>query len=262
MAGLRDKVVIITGASSGIGAETAVEFARHGSHVVLVARRVGELEKTADMCNKAGLDRDKILVIPADLMNDDDLKHVIEKTVTRFKYIDVLVNNAGVAVATNTFETSIEDFDKMFKINTRAVFLLSKLALPYILERKGNIVNVSSIAGLAPLTYVSAYSVAKAAQNQLTKLMSLELGPKGVRVNAVCPGTVKTDIFSISGYDNTKSLQEVFDDLASIHPLKRIGTTDEIAKAIVFLASDDASFITGVTLPVDGGRSVTTMSTL
>ncbi|XP_018343056.1 PREDICTED: LOW QUALITY PROTEIN: 3-oxoacyl-[acyl-carrier-protein] reductase FabG-like [Trachymyrmex septentrionalis] len=241
------KVVLITGASSGIGAETAIHFAQLGASLSITGRNKQNLEKVAEQCGKS-----KPFIVTGDLANENDVKNIIDSTIKHYGKLDVLINNAGTWEAGGIETTSLEKYDNIMNINVRSVFQLTALAVAHLVKTKGNIVNVSSLTGLRPGVGFLAYYMSKAALDQFTRCVALELASRQVRVNAVNPGLIETNIFRNSGM-NQEQLKNFFKKLQKIHALGRNGDTSEVAKVIIFLASDDASFITGVTLPVDGG---------
>ena len=253
------KVIIITGAGSGIGAATAVHFAGLGAHLALVDRNGETLQVTKTKCIAAAEKFSQYIVEPLAIVCDitTDAKTVFDETIKTFAKLDVLVNNAGICCKKDSIESEsiMENYDAVMSINLKSVVHLTSLAVPYLTETKGNIVNVSSAAGLISLTNLLIYSLSKAAVNQLTKCVALELAAKGVRVNAVNPGAIYTNIQRNSGMDE-ESFQKAMAMAELFHPLGRIGDPKEVAIAIAFLASDKASFITGTLLPVDGGRAI------
>lgn len=245
------KVLIVTGASSGIGKATALLALERGACVSFVARREKELRTIT-----ASLDRQRVEVIPADLTNEDDRARVVNTTVARFGGIDVLVNAAGI-IGNGTIEnTTLEQWDTMMDVNLRSMFRLTQLALPSIIGRKGNIVNVSSVTGVRAFPNVLAYCVSKAGVDQLTHCAALELGPKGVRVNAVDPGVVVTNLHRNGGMDETKYAQ-FLEHSKTTHPIGRVGTPGDVAELILFLASERAGWISGASYSVDGARHQT-----
>ncbi|XP_030846135.1 uncharacterized protein LOC586484 [Strongylocentrotus purpuratus] len=245
------KVVLITGASSGIGAETAVHFAAEGAGLALVGRDEGRLEKTAQDCMAKGLAKDKVLTIKADMCVEEDVKRIVESTITYFGRLDVLVNNAGQAkLDLLRSETVMENFDDLLKLNVRSVVQLTNLAVPHLITSKGSVVNVSSLAGKRVAHMSFSYNILRAATDQFTRCCAVDLAPKSVRVNAVNPGAIKTPLLTGFGIP-AEQIEEV---CAKMHPLGRIGQPTDVASAIKFLASNAASFITGETLSIDGGR--------
>jgi NAD(P)-dependent dehydrogenase (short-subunit alcohol dehydrogenase family) len=248
-----EKTLLITGATSGIGKATALRFAQAGASIAAVGRNetaLLELQKEFDAAAK------QFLAIPADLSRQSDRDAVIPKAVDRFGGIDVLVNAAG-HISNGTIEsTSLPAWDEMLEINLRTPFVLMQQALPTIIKRRGNIINVSSVTGLRSFPGVLAYCVSKAGLDQLTRCAALELAGQGVRVNAVNPGVVVTEIHKRGGM--TEEQYEAFlKHSKTTHPLGRVGQAREIAELIFFLASERASWITGATYSIDGGRSLT-----
>ena len=241
------KVAIVTGATSGIGMTTAFRFAEQGARVAAVGRRKEILSK---------VQRANIRTYAVDLINEQETSTFARRTLEDFGGVDILVNAAGI-IANGTIEnTSLADYDLMMNINVRSVLQLTQLLLPSIIERKGNIVNVSSVTGLRAFPNVFAYCVSKAAVDQFTRCAALELAPKGVRVNAVNPGVVRTNLHLNSGM-NEDNYAAFVDRSKTTHPLGRIGQPEEIADLILFLASSKAGWITGATYSIDGGRALT-----
>ena len=246
-----NKVFIVTGASSGIGRATALMAVERGAQVSFVARRERELKTQT-----AQLRPDSFEIIPTDITKDPDRQQIVRQTINRFGGIDVLVN-AGGLIATGSIEnTTLEQWDAMMDVNLRSVFRLNQLALPSIIERKGNIVNVSSVTGIRSFPNVLAYCVSKAGVDQLTHCSALELGPKGVRINAVNPGVVVTNLHRASGMDEA-AYARFLEHSKTTHPIGRVGTAEEVADFILFLASDKAGWITGGSFSIDGGRAQT-----
>jgi NAD(P)-dependent dehydrogenase (short-subunit alcohol dehydrogenase family) len=248
---LADKVFIVTGASSGIGKATALLAIERGAKVAVVARREKELRALYSKCNNESVE-----VIPTDLTKEEGRKRVIDQTIKRFGGIDVLVNAAGIIGSGTIENTTLEFWDNMMDLNLRSLFRLVQLALPSIIERKGNIVNVSSVTGVRAFPNVLAYCVSKAGVDQLTHCAALELGPKGVRINAVDPGVVLTNLHRNSGMQED-AYQKFLEHSKTTHPIGRIGKPEEVAELILFLASDRAGWITGGSFNIDGGRAQT-----
>jgi len=244
------KVALVTGATSGIGQACAIAFAQAGAKVVCVGRKI---EALREIENTTGAE---VLTIEADLAETEAPARVVARALEVFGGIDILVNAAG-HISNGTVEnTSLEAWDDMMNVNVRAPFQLMQKALPSIIERRGNIVNVSSVTGLRAFPGVLAYCVSKAALDQLTRCASLELAAKGVRVNAVNPGVVVTQIHKRGGM-NDEAYAAFLEHSKTTHPLGRTGRPEEIADLVLFLASDKASWITGATYSIDGGRSQT-----
>ena len=247
------KVVLVTGATSGIGRATALRFAESGASVAAVGRKEDMLAAVAEEIAERG---GTPLAIRSDLSVEDEAARVIAKSVKVFGGIDVLVSAAG-HISSGTIETtSIEAWDAMLNINLRAVFALMKQAVPFLIERRGNIVNVSSVTGLRSFPGVLAYCVSKSGLDQLTRCAALELAAKGVRVNAVNPGVVVTEIHKRGGMDEAQ-YAAFLEHSKQTHPLGRVGDAREIAALILFLASERAAWITGGTYSIDGGRALT-----
>jgi len=245
------KVFIVTGASSGIGKATALLAAERGAFVALVARREEKLREAA-LTMRPG----QIEIIAADITKEDNRQMIVQQTGERFGGIDVLVNAAGI-IGNGTIEnTTLEQWDTMFDINLRSLFRLTQLALPSLIERKGNIVNVSSVTGIRSFPNVLAYCVSKAGVDQLTHCAALELGPQGVRINAVDPGVVITNLHRTSGMPE-ESYAKFLEHGKTTHPIGRVGTPEEVAELILFLASDRAGWISGASYSIDGGRAQT-----
>lgn len=244
------KVAVVTGASSGIGRATALAFAREGASVVLVSRDQAALEAVAN--DAAG----PVLVTPADVMAADTPTRVVEAALAQFGGIDVLVNAAGIIGTAATDQTPDDLFDRMFAINVRAPFRLMREAFPHIKARQGNVVNVSSVNGLRAFAGVAVYCSSKAALDHLTRCAALDWAPHGVRVNCVNPGVTVTNLHRRGGMDETR-YAAFLDRAKETHPLGRPGRAEEIADAVLFVASDKAGWMTGDTIAVDGGRHLT-----
>lgn len=249
-----DKVVLITGASSGIGAASAVHFASLGASLALAGRNLQNLQKVAEkcMCTPPG-NIPKPLLVTGELTNDEETKGILESTLKHFGRLDVLVNNAGIIETGSIENTNVDQYDRVFNANVRSVYHLTNLAVPHLINTKGNIVNVSSVNGIRSFAGVLAYCMSKSAIDQFTRCTALELAPKQVRVNGVNPGVTVTNLHKSGGMDS-ETYNKFLEHSKQTHALGRPGQAIEIAKAIAFLASDDASFITGANLPVDGGR--------
>ncbi|CAH2308216.1 MGC79752 L homeolog [Pelobates cultripes] len=248
---LRGKVCLVTGASSGIGAGTALLFARLGARLALNGRNEEKLKETANACEQ--LSEQKPLLVSGDLVDEAVVRRVVEETVAYFGQLDVLVNSGGILTMGTIENTTLDDFDRVMNINVRAIFYLTHLAVPHLIQTKGSIVNVSSVNGQRSFPGVMAYCMSKSAVDQMTRCAALELASKQVRVNAVCPGVIITDVHRRAGL-NDEQYAQFLQRTQHTHALGRPGTVDEVARMIAFLASDAASFITGVTVPVDGGR--------
>lgn len=255
-ADLSGQVAIISGASSGIGRATARLFARAGATLALLGRDGARLETAAEACRSLGSPR--VEEIEGDLTADETPADIVERVMANLERLDILVNAAGIIGSGLAAETSDEAFDGMMDINVRSLFRLTRAAIPHLEKTSGNIVNVSSVAGLRPYPGLMAYCVSKAAVDQMTRCLSLELGPRGVRVNAVNPGVVVTNLHRAGGMDED-AYQTFLERGDETHPLGRVGQPEEVAELILFLASSKAAWITGTTMSIDGGRAQTSL---
>ncbi|KAK3098918.1 hypothetical protein FSP39_024274 [Pinctada imbricata] len=246
---LAGKVALITGASSGIGAATAVLFSKLGADLALTGRKEDNLKKVGDSCSGSS----KPLLIPGDIVKEDDVKRIVDTTIQHYGKLNILVNFAGIIELGNIESTSLEQYDRMFNVNVRSIYHLTMLAVPHLVKSEGNIVNVSSVNGMRSFPNVLAYCMSKSAVDQFTRCVALELAPKKVRVNCVNPGVIITELQKRGGLDE-EAYAKFLERSKETHALGRPGEPQEAAEAIAFLASDAASFITGATLPVDGGR--------
>ena len=250
---MQKRCIIVTGASSGIGRATVSRFAEAKENIVLVGRNFEALEAVGNELKTKGAET---CIVAVDLYEEDATQKIITAAMGKFSRIDVLVNAAGI-IANGTIEnTTLASWDQMMNINVRVIFQLMQAATPALLQTKGNIVNVSSVTGTRSFPNVLAYCVSKAALDQLTRCAALDLAAKGVRVNAVNPGVVVTNLHRRSGFDEQK-YATFLEHSKTTHPLGRVGTPDEIAELIYFLASDKAGWITGETISIDGGRQLT-----
>lgn len=250
---MKDKVVIVTGASSGIGRSVAKLFAKNKSQVIAVGRNEKELNSLREEIQEK---KGTVKIVLADLMETSQVDKLVTDTVDNFKRIDVLINAAGIIANGSIETTGLAEWDKMMNINLRSVFYVMHKCVPHLEQTKGNIVNVSSVTGPRAFPNVLAYCVSKAGVDQLTRCSALELAPKGVRVNAVNPGVVVTNLHKRSGMDEEK-YEQFLEHSKTTHPLGRAGNPNEIADLIYFLASDKAAWITGATYEIDGGRAQT-----
>lgn len=250
---MKGKIALITGASSGIGRATALIFARNGATVVAVGRSEGELNALRD---EAGDLDGTLRTHLADLTEVTQVDRLVTETVDNLGQIDVLVNAAGIIKSGSLETTTLDEWDKMLNVNLRSVFYLMQRCLPHLEATKGNIVNVSSVTGTRAFPGVLAYCVSKAGIDQLTQCSALELAPKGVRVNAVNPGVVETNLHKRGGM-SPEDYEKFLANAANTHPIGRAGQPEEVGELIYFLASDNAKWITGATYAIDGGRAET-----
>jgi NAD(P)-dependent dehydrogenase (short-subunit alcohol dehydrogenase family) len=247
---LDGKVALITGGNSGIGSATAALLAKEGATVVLTGRNQARGDQVAQAITEAG---GRAIFLRADVRVADDCRQVIEQALERFGRIDVLFNNAGVYHPRTVPECTEQEWDETIDSSLKGAFLMSKYALPSMIERgSGSIIHTSSGWGIQGGDHAAAYCAAKGGLVVMAKAMAIDHGPDGIRVNCVCPGDVDTPMLP----DDAGKRGMAWADYvagASDRPLGRIGTTEEIARAVLFLASDDSSFITGEALVVDGG---------
>lgn len=242
------KVALVTGASRGIGLATAIELGNSGAAgVVITSRRPENIEAAAEAMVAAGVDIDSILPIAARADSDDDAERTVAETIDRFGSLDILVNNAGTNPSGGSImQVDMGAVDKTWAVNQRAPLVWARLAHRAWMERHGgSIVNVASVGGIRPAALLGAYNIGKAALIHMTHQLAFELAPK-VRVNAVAPGIVKTRLSEMLWTTDESAA-------AAVHPLGRLGEPEDVARAITYLCSEQASWITGVVLPVDGG---------
>ena len=243
-----DKVAIITGGSSGIGRATAVALAKDGVKVTVAARRATEGEETVQLVKESGSEG---IFVKTDVTKEDDVKSLVEKTVKVYGRLDYAFNNAGIEEMMTPFvEQTSDTFDQIMNVNVKGVWLSMKYEIPEMIRSGGGaIVNNSSVAGLMGFPQMPIYIASKHAVLGLTKSAALEYAKSGIRINAVAPGGVETDMVERMVEDNKQFLETV----KSMHPIGRIAKPEEIANAVVWLLSDKASFVLGHTLLIDGG---------
>ena len=240
---LEGKVAIITGGTRGIGLAIVKKFLENGAKVALLGSKE---ESVTNALNELKEQEGKVIGFYPDLTNLSEVKETFQKVVDSFGKIDILVNNAGISSSTKIEEYTIEEYDKIANVNMKGVFVCSKEAVPFLKETKGSIINISSMVSIYGQPAGCVYPMSKFAVNGLTKSLSRELAPLGIRVNAVAPGITKTDMVASLPDEMIKPL------IATI-PLGRIGEPVDIANACLFLASSMASYVTGEIMQVDGG---------
>jgi len=242
------KVALITGATSGIGEATAVLFAAEGAQVAIVGRNE---ERGKAVVERIGRNA---IFIPADVCSSEDCRRSVERTVEAFGRIDALFNNAGVYFANDAVDCSEDEWDAQIDTSLKGAFLMSKFALPQMIAQgSGSIVNCASGWGLVGGAKAVAYCAAKGGMVMMTKAMAIDHGPQGIRVNAVCPGDTETPMEHEDAENQGVSWDEYVRMAVAGRAIERMAAPEEIARAVLFLSSDESSFITGVALPVDGG---------
>ncbi|MCH2129484.1 MAG: glucose 1-dehydrogenase [Pirellulaceae bacterium] len=249
---MKDKVAVITGASVGIGHSTATLFAREGAKVVVNSQS----DRGVAVVNEINTAGGSALFVQGDVTQPEIAQQIVDTTVEHFGRLDVLVNNAGIVTPGTVDSTSVEEWDRMMAVNVRGVFLLSKAAVIQMLQQGGGvIVHNASIAGVKGLKDRAGYCASKGAVVALTKAMAIDYVDKNIRVNCVNPGTTLTPSLQdrINAFEDPVAAKEMF---ISRQPMGRLGESDEIAAGILYLASDESSFVTGAILNIDGGLTI------
>ncbi|KEO92000.1 3-oxoacyl-ACP reductase [Erythrobacter longus] len=237
------KTVIVTGSSTGIGEAIARRFHDEGANVIINARNAEKCAGTA-----ASLDPERTLVVPGDVSKSAFAKEIVGAAVDKFGGLDVMVNNAGVGGGSMMHKTSDEEIDRIIDINVKGVLYMSREAIPHLKATKGSIINISSVSGMGGDSMLPVYNASKGAVTNFTRGLALQVGGLGIRVNAINPSITRSDM--VEGILSSEPMVANFMQRVA---LGRIGEPEDIAAAAAFLASEDASFITGVNLPVDGG---------
>jgi NAD(P)-dependent dehydrogenase (short-subunit alcohol dehydrogenase family) len=242
---LKEKVAIVTGGASGIGRATAILFAREGAKVVVADRDPTGGQETVRMIEGEG---GQAIFVQTDVSRAEDVQRMVRETVSTYGRLDVLFNNAGIGETAKVTEASVEHWDKVLAVNLRSVFLGCKYAIPEMVKvGGGSIINNASILAEVGFSNAPAYSASKHGVVGLTQTIALDHAAEGIRANTVCPGFIRTPMVT-EGLD-----PETRDYIAGLHPLGRMGEPEEVAEAVLFLASDRSSFVTGTCLFVDGG---------
>jgi len=244
---LKDKIAIVTGAGSGIGRACALALAREGARTVLVGRRKDRID---DAAREAGA---SAIAVAADVSKQADIERVIEQTVTAFGGVDVLVNNAGVLHPGTVEQVTEQQWDETFNTNVRGLWLLSRAVLPHMRKAGGgSIINMASVLGINGACLRSVYSASKGAVILLTKCMAIDHGSEKIRVNAICPSFVETEL-TAAYLKTTADPGAIRRERINVHPIGRLGQPEDMAGLTVYLASDESSWVTGAVFPVDGG---------
>ena len=248
------KVALVTAGRAGIGRAIVDLLLTNEYHVAVTGRSLAALEEDFDA-------NDKLFFIKTDVTNINDCNNAVEMTISQFGQLDLLVNNAGGATLYQSFENGTSGaFDEAFNLNVRSVFFMSQFAIPFLIETRGCIINISSVLGQRPVAGLGPYCAAKAAVEMLTKTAALELAAKHVRVLCIAPTATQTEFHVNAGMTDDEA-DEYYKACASIHPLGRVGKASDMAELVLFLAdSKKAGFMTGAVIPVDGGRLLTSAS--
>ena len=240
---LKDKTAIITGGGTGIGLACARLFAQEGARVVIFGRRQDRLDQAQKEIG------DSVLAVQGDITQEKDTARLVETAVKQLGKVDILINNAGTFTPSALHETEDDVWDQTFNINMRGVFQLTRKTLPQMIAQgSGSIIHISSILGMIAVPGTSAYNASKGALNQFSKSIAVEYGGQGIRSNAICPGMIETEMT-----EELRSDKALMAEFLKGYPLGRFGKPEEVAQACLFLASDESAFITGATLPIDGG---------
>ena len=248
---LEDRTALITGGTSGIGEATSWLFGKEGASVAVVGRNTERGKSVAKCISDAG---GTAIFVQADVRKSDDCRTAVERTIETFGRLDILFNNAGTYSVNDVVGCTEEEWDDQVDTSLKGTFLMSKYALPHMIERgSGSIVNCASGWGLVGGPKAAAYCAAKGGMVVMTKAMAIDHGPQGIRVNAICPGDTDTPMEREDARNQGLSWEAYVHQMTGTRPIARIATPEEIALGVLFLASDDASYITGAALPVDGG---------
>ena len=244
--GFKNKVVIVTGGSFGIGRATAIAFAKKGAKIVIADWK--ENQETMDLIENLG---GEAIFVKCDISKDSNVKSLVEKTIDKFGRLDYAFNNAGIEGTSASIQNCTEEnWDKTISVNLKGIWLCMKYEIPEMIKQgKGVIVNTSSVAGLVGFQGLPAYVASKHGIIGLTKTAALECAKLGIRVNAVCPGVIQTAMIDRL----TGKTEEAIEQFTELEPVGHFGQPEEIANTVIWLCSDDASFVTGVAMPVDGG---------
>ena len=245
------RVFLVTGASSGIGRACARALGAEGANVVTAGRRQGRLDETVRHIQEAG---GQAIAVTGDVNDEATCQAWVQAAANGFGGLDGLVNAAGVIGTGGLEQTETAEWDRMMSTNVRSLFVLTRLAVPALAKRRGSVVNISSVAGLRPYGGLMAYCVSKAAVDMFTRCAALDLAPQGIRVNAVNPGVVVTELHTTS--NAVPDYPAFLERSKTTHPIGRVGQPEEVASLVLYLMSDEAGWVTGSTYSIDGGRAL------
>ncbi len=245
----KDRVAVITGSGAGIGRAAAKEFAKEGARVVVADINLAGAGETVKQIEAAG---GKAIGVETDVARPDSVQKLVQVTIKSFSDVHVLFNNAAIQVSKTVEDTTIEEWDREIAVNLGGVFLCSKFFMPYLRKTKGNIINMASVNGFFVEPICAGYCATKAAIIGLTKAMAIDHGKEGIRVNCICPGYIDSGLAE-SYFQAQPDPAAARAAAGNLHALRRIGRPEEVARAAVFLASDEAAFVTGSSFVVDGG---------
>ena len=248
---LENRAALITGGTSGIGEATSLLFAREGASVAVVGRNTERGKSVAKRISDAG---GTAIFVQADVRTSDECRTAVDRTIETFGHLDILFNNAGSYYANDVVGCTEEEWDDQVDTSLKGTFLMSKYALPHMIEQgSGSIINCASGWGLVGGPKAAAYCAAKGGMVVMTKAMAIDHGPQGIRVNAICPGDTDTPMEREDARNQGLSWEAYVDQMTGTRPIARMATPEEIALGVLFLASDESSYVTGAALPIDGG---------